>query len=448
MVAAASPLGVVGGLVPLGIAAGNGVGFPAIFLVSTAILLLFAAGFTALTPYVPNAGAFYSYIGRGVGRHVGFGSAFVALLSYLALEIGIYGMLGKGAEALLVSWGGPQIHWGVLALAGWAAVAVLGHRNIDLSKKVLGLLLVAEVAIVLVLDAAVVLRGGGDEGLSAGIITPSEIVSGAPGIALLFAILSFIGFEATAVFRDEARDPERTIPRATYLSLVLIGAFYALSTWAMISAWGDDLAVQKAQEDSAGLLSETTARYLGTAGEHIVQVLFFTSVFATVLSFHNIVSRYAFSLAGKGALPRRLGAVHPQHGSPYVASAVASAVVGAFILATSLIGLDPVAELYTWFAGVSTVGIILLLAMTSVAVLVFFGKQARSGELTVGVARALIAPALGLAAIVGVFALILQNLPDLVGGSTAVAAGVIALLLGAFAGGAALAAARPQLQLD
>jgi amino acid transporter len=64
------------------------------------------------------------------------------------------------------------------------------------------------------------------------------VVSGSLGTAIMFAIASFIGFEATAVFRDEARDPERTIPRATYLALILIGVFYTLSSWAVVSAWG------------------------------------------------------------------------------------------------------------------------------------------------------------------------------------------------------------------
>ncbi|WP_353612271.1 APC family permease [Mycobacterium sp. ACS4331] len=238
VVAAASPLGVIGGPVPLGIASGNGIGFPAIYIVSTLIVLLFAVGFTALTPHVPDAGAFYSYIGKGLGRTTGFGFALVALVSYLALEIGVYGLIGQGAQALFASYGLPDIHWGFWALAAFAVVTILGHRNIDLSRDVLGILLIAEVAIVVVLDAVVIVTGG-YEGLSTGIITPSEIVSGAPGIALLFAILSFIGFEATAVFRDEARDPVRTIPRATYLSLILIGVFYAVSTWALITAWGD-----------------------------------------------------------------------------------------------------------------------------------------------------------------------------------------------------------------
>ena len=83
---------------------------------------------------------------------------------------------------------------------------------------------------------------------------------------MIFAVAGYIGFEATAVFRDEARDPARTIPRATYVALLLIGGFYALTSWAMVSAWGDDGAVQLATDNPAGMITETATRYVGTVG--------------------------------------------------------------------------------------------------------------------------------------------------------------------------------------
>ncbi|MCV7424006.1 APC family permease [Mycobacterium yunnanensis] len=447
VVAAASPLGVIGGPVPLGIASGNGVGFPAIFIISTVIVLLFAVGFTALTPHVPNAGAFYSYIGKGLGKVTGFGFAFVALISYLALEIGVYGLLGQGAQALFASYGLPDIHWGVYALIALAVVSLLGHRNIDLSRNVLGVLLIGEVAIVLALDAVVAVTGG-HEGLSTGFLNPSEIVSGAPGIALLFAFLSFIGFEATAVFRDEARDPLRTIPRATFLALILIGVFYTVSTWALITAWGDSQVVAQAADDPTGLLPGATEQYLGTAGLHIVQVLFVTSLFACILSFHNVVARYVFTLSNRNVFPASLGEAHRNHASPHLASGLDGIVVLVFIVGGILLGLDPVTQFYTWLAGISTVGIIILLIATSVAVLAFFAARRRAGDTSESPWRAFVAPGIGLIGLAGVFVLVLQNLPDLVGGSTPVAIGAVVLLVVVFALGAGIAAKRSQVTLE
>ncbi len=439
VVAAASPLGVIGGPVPLGIAIGNGTGFPFTFVIATVVLLLFAVGFTTMTPYVKSAGAFYSYVDRSLGRAAGLGTGFAALLSYITLEAAVFGLIGPGVNSLLGSYGVPSLPWWIYAAVAFGVVVFLGYRNIELSGRVLAVLLVAEVLIVLVLDAVIVFGGNTPEGLSTGIVTSSAILSGAPGIGILFAILSFIGFEATAVFRDEARDPDRTIPRATYLSLVLIGVFYALSSWALISAVGDSKAVKTATDHGGTLLADVTQRYLGTVGEHIIQVLFVTSLFACILSFHNIVSRYVFTLSGRSALPQRLGHAHARLGSPHRASVATGVVVGVLLLVGVVTGLDPINQFYTWLAGFSSVGIVLLLGITSVAVLVFFARNRGTG---VSLWRRAIAPALGLAGLLLFLVLILQNLPTLVGGSLPLAIGIVVLLLAAFALGPVVARLR------
>ena len=445
VVAAAAPLGVIGGTIPIGIGIGDGTGFPMIFVACTVILLLFSAGFTALTPFVPNAGAFYSYIGRGLGRPIGFGSAFVALFAYLAETIAVYGLLASGAENLFNSWG-LNVHWIVWALVAMCVVTYFGHRNIDLSKKILGVLLIAEVIIVVALDAVVFLTGG-DSGISTEWLKPAVVMSGAPGLALLFAFLSFLGFEATAVFRDEAKDPDRTIPIATYLSVVMIGVFYVISTWALITAWGNSAAVNVANENPTGMLPDATERYLGAVAYHIVMVLFVTSLFACVLSFHNIVARYAFTLANRNALPARLGTVHHKHGSPAVASATISVISLVFVVGAALFRLDPATELYGWFAGTTTVGFILLLLGTSIAVVVFFAKLYSTGQRPYNIWRVFAAPGAAAVSLVGVFILVLVNLPGLVNNSTPIAMGILALLSLTFVGGVVASLRRPQMTL-
>lgn len=443
----AGPLGAMGGTVPIGINAGNGIGLPTTFIVSTIILLLFSVAYTALTPYVPNAGAFYAYIGTGLGRRTGFGTAFMALLAYLALLVGVYGLLGSGISALFASWG-VIVPWWVGAYLSMVAATFLGYRNIDLSKRVLGVLLLAEVGIVLALDAAVFASGGGDEGMSSGLTTPGALLSGAPGLALLFCFLSFLGFEATAVFRDECRNPNRTIPIATYLAVTLVGLLYVVSTWALISAWGDDEAIRIAAVDPGAMLPGAVGNYLGSAAEHVVQVLYVTSLFACLLSIQNVSSRYIFTISQRGALPAALGTRHDRHGSPSTASNVATVIAAVFVLLAIVIDLDPATELYAWFAGATTVGFILMLLGTTVSALVFFIRRRRAGDLQESTARVIVAPAVALVCLAAVFVLVLQNLQDLVGGSQPVAWGVIGSLALAFGYGIVVSTRNPRMSLD
>lgn len=81
-------------------------------------------------------------------------------------------------------------------------VGYLGFHDIELSAKVLGLVLILEVIAVVAIDLGVLLSGNE---LATRPFSPSEAMSGAPGLGLLFAFLGFFGFEATAVFRNEAK---------------------------------------------------------------------------------------------------------------------------------------------------------------------------------------------------------------------------------------------------
>lgn len=410
VVAAASPLTVVGGAAPLGFLLGNGVGFPALYAISAVILALFAVGLAAMTRHVPRPGAFFTYVGYGLGRSSGLAAAWIAMLTYTTVQVAVYGYLGYILSITVSSLGGPAIAWWVYALLSVALVGVLGYRHIDLSSKVLGVLLVAEVGIVLVLVAVVVATGGA-HGLSLEPFAPQNVVSGSPGVGLMFAIAAFIGFEATAIFRDEARDPNRTIPRATYAAVIGIGVFYTLASWGLVMAWGPDDIVGEAAADPGTLILRTVARYLGVAGEVTINVLLITSMFACVLSFHNVLTRYQHSMANAGVLPDRVGAVHHTHLSPHISSIVQSVTAIILIAVFALFQLDPVLQVFTWFAGVSTLAIAILMAATSIAVIVYFVKTKKDRRLW----NTVMAPALGIVGLVLSAVLITAYFPIMVG---------------------------------
>lgn len=438
VVAAAAPLTVVAGTFPIGIAAGNGAAFPASYGVCTVVLLLFAVGFTAMTRHIRGAGAFYTYIAHGFGRHAGLGAAFLALLSYTAVQGGVYGYIGAALGELVTSHGGPVLPWYGYALAMMAIVGTLGYRHIEVSGKVLGVLLVCEVGIVLVINVAVIGRGGA-EGLSTAVLHPGNFFSGAPGIALIFALAGYIGFEATAVFRDEARDPARTIPRATYVALLLIGGFYALSSWAMVSAWGDAAAITQAADNPANMLTGTAIRYVGSVAGDLVQIFLITSLFAALLSFHNVLARYIFSLGNTRALPERCGRSHLRHDSPHIASVVQTVSALVLVVASVVAQLDPVTQVFTWFVGAASVGIVVLMTLTSAAVVVYF----RRTRFDTRPWHTVIAPTLGFVGLMVLSVMTAVNLPLLVGGSDTLAAIIGVLLAGAFLGGIAVAIGRP-----
>ncbi|MBF6359015.1 APC family permease [Nocardia farcinica] len=439
VVAAAAPLTAVGGALPVMIALGNGAGSPTAFLVAAAVLLVFSVGYAAMSRHMVDAGAFYAYVREGIGNTVGLGAAGLALLAYTAIQAAIYGLASATLHDLVVHYGGPDLPWFVYALGLIAVVALLGYRNIELGAKVLGVLLVVEIGIILVFSAAVLLRGGA-HGVDAVSFTPSAFLGGSPGIALMFAIASFVGFEATAIYGEEARDPKRTVPLSTYAAVLVIGVVYAIASWAMVLAFGSGEVAGAAGADPSGLVFTAAERFLGTAAVEIMRVMLVTSLFAALLAFHNAISRYLYVLARDGHGHPALGRTHAKHGSPHRGSIAQTISAVLVVSAFAAAGADPVLQLFTWLSGLATVSVLSLMVLTSIAVIVFFHRSGLDRR----VWHTRIAPALGTVGLLAVTATVLANFTTLVGGSTA-AEVLLTLVVAVFVAGvlAARLRARP-----
>ena len=430
VIAAAAPLTAIGGALPIMIATGNGSGAPMAYIVAAVVLLVFSVGYAAMSSHMTDTGAFYAYVGKGLGENVGLGAAGLALLTYTAIQAGIYGLAASTLQGLVVSYGGPDLPWWLWALVLIGIVSVLGYRSIDLGAKVLGVLLVLEIGIVLALSVAVFAQGGAD-GIDVQSFTPDAFLSGSPGIALMFAIASFIGFEATAIYGEEARDPKRTVPIATYAAVIVIGAVYAVSSWAVVLAFGSNSVADAAAADPAGLTFAAAAQFLGATWSDIIQIMLVTSLFAALLAFHNAISRYVFALARRGAAPKALARTHARHGSPHVGSIFqtlsAVLVVGLFALA----GADPILQLFTWMSGLATVSILVLMILTGVAIYTFFARTRVDSRTW----HTKIAPVLGTLGLLVVLGLVLDNFTLLIGGSSTIAAILLLIVVGFFVAG-------------
>ena len=147
-------------------------GIPLSFVVLGMVLLVFAVGYTAMSQHVQNAGAFYAYVARGLGKPTGIGAAWVALVSYNAMQIGIYGMFGFALADFLTTTFGLSTPWWVCALIGWAVVAILGVNKVDLSAKVLGIVVACEFLVVIVYD--VLALKVAPEGISTESLQPAQ----------------------------------------------------------------------------------------------------------------------------------------------------------------------------------------------------------------------------------------------------------------------------------
>ncbi|MEM5449521.1 APC family permease [Paraburkholderia guartelaensis] len=416
VISAAAPLTGMLGAVPPAISLGNGAGIPGAFVIAGVVLLVFSVGFASMSRHIVRAGAFYAYITAGFGRPVGMAGALVALLSYTSIQIALYGLFGFFCTVVL----GPLLHsslpWYAYSFACLVVVQFTGIRGIDLNSRLLGVLMCLELGILLLLSLAIVIHHGGPDGLTLAPFSPRHVFSGHLGIAVMFALASFIGFEATAIYGKECRDPKVTVPRATYVSVTLILVFFAFVTWAIVCAYGISNVTDVATKQPGDFWFIQSTKYLGGAMTTTMSFLLLSSIFASLLSFHNTIVRYIQALAGEGILPAVLDRLHPKYGSPYLASYLqtlsVAVPVGLFVLA----GSDPFNIVFSWGSALGTIGIVMLQAVTSFSVAAFFRATKKDTRLW----HAFLAPVLGGCGLLSIGIVLIGNLDALAGSDSPV----------------------------
>lgn len=447
VVAAAAPLAVVVGVTPYAFAFGNGSGVPLTFLIVGALYLLFAVGYTAMSSHMGSAVSFYPYVARGLGKRMGVGGAFASLASYVAVELMAMSLFGIYFSDSLQQWTGLHIPWLVACLLLNLVVTAAGMRNVEFSGRALGVCMLCEVAVLGLLSVAILLAGGGPNGITLHGFGPSALTGGTAnlGVALVFVVSSFIGFEATAIFGEEARNPRRTVPLATYIAVLLIAGFYALCTWTICLYYGSSNIVDAATANFTGLYQEAMRTHLGGGFFVVVlQVLMLTSLLACVLSFHNTINRYLWVIGRERVLSSKFGQTHATHQSPQFAGFVQFAVITGVVIVFAMSSFDPT-MVVGWCSAFTATGILIMQILVSISVVRFFAVDHRG----VALWRRAIAPTLSAVTLFVCLVLLVHHL-DFVSGSQspivkAFPGFIVALILGGYAFATLLKHKRPDI---
>ncbi|RSS80094.1 APC family permease [Streptomyces sp. WAC05292] len=385
VLAASAPLMVVAGVMPTTFGVMGIVGQPLLFVILGLVLALFSVGYAEMSRHVHNAGAFYAYIARGLGPTAGTGASLVALVAYSAMQVGVYGILGFEVSGLFATYLDTELAWWIPALAAVALTGGLGWLKIDLNARVLGVLLLIECVLVVIFDVAA-LAEPGPEGVSLHAFDPATLGGAGLGTALCFCIAAFVGFEQSPVYAEETSRPHIVVSRVMFLAVGFVALFFAVSSWALTVATGPSEVVKASAEAGPGLLFQLTEARLGGTFTDVLHVLFVTGIFAAMISFHNVVARYAFAMGREGLLPAAFGRTNPGTGAPATGSLMQTAVAALVVLAFAVTDDNPpgdptapVLHLFTWMGSVGALGVTLLMSAASFAVIAFFVRRGTAG---------------------------------------------------------------------
>lgn len=446
VVAAAAPLAVIVGVTPYAFAYGNGSGVPLTFVVVGALYILFAVGYTAMAAHMGGAVSFYPYIARGLGKRMGVGGAFASLASYVAVELMAMSLFGIYFSDFIQQRTGIHVPWLVSCLLLNVVVTAAGMRNVEFSGKILGTLMICEVALLGLLSAAILIAGGGPEGITLHGFGPEALTSGDSnlGVALVFVVSSFIGFEATAIFGEEARNPKRTIPVATYVAVLVIAGFYALCTWTISLYYGPSNIVQAATSNFTNLYGDVMQTQLGGFFVLALQVLMLTSLLACVLSFHNTVNRYLWVIGKERVFSARFAQTHPRHQSPHFAGGIQFMVITAAVALFAVMGFDPT-KVVGWCSAFTAVGILIMQILLSVSVVRFFAADHRG----VSMWRRALAPTLSAITLLACLILMVQHIDYVSGSESVIVKGfpviIVAIVIAGYGYATMLKRKRPEI---
>ena len=146
-----------------------------------------------------------------------------------------------------------------------------------------------------------------------------EMPNGFTGVLRASALVFFayMGFETIVKLSEETKKPEKTIPKAIILSVVIATILYILTSLSAISILG-----WRELGSTSSPLAKVAEVSFGRIAFFVLTVIALFSTSNTVLMTNVTTSRLVYGMAEEKSLPRFLSKVHEKHRTPYVAAFV------------------------------------------------------------------------------------------------------------------------------
>jgi len=349
-----------------------GVSSPFAFILGTIGIALMALTLAEFAKRVTSAGGFYKFVTLAFGSHAGFVIGVLLLFAYVLqspLNINLFG--GFVSNALQTDFG-ISVPWWLLMVGVVVLVGILAWYSVHTSMQFDIAFLIAEVSVVVILLLLMIFEGG-DSGQIPEAFTPSHSPEGYGGIGMAFVyiVFAYFGFESCLTVAEEVHHPRRNLPIALVGSVVLAGLWFTFAMYAVVVGYGSGHMDKLASATAP--MHDLAVRYIGNWYSNLVDLAAISAIIAVLLAIHTANFRVLYSLGRDGLLPKALGRTHPKHKTPHIA-------IIAYSIGTLVVG---------FFAGVawgpmnafgnigylSSLGMLPVFIVTSVALPVFIRKQ-------------------------------------------------------------------------
>ena len=354
---------------------------PLAVLLATVAMLLVAASLGQLAKYLPSAGGLYTYTSHGLGRVVGFLTGWLLILGYVLIPPLVILVFAYVSQAnLTASAGAPTWIWAPIAAAalvlGWA----LTIRGVRISARAGVVLGGVEILIFVAFSVTLIAAAGSRNTLAVfGPAVGNSNGMGSVFVAMIYAVLAFIGFDGVASMAEEASQPRRNIPRALIWSTLVMGIFWVLCYYAAVVYFGPS----KVADPVHGFLALNggdpwggLAHTLWGGAWVLILIAVLTSAFASSTNSANAGTRIGYSLGRSGLFPAQLAHVHPKFRTPHVALTAQAVVTLAIMLGLGF-GLGSPITAFAFIGTIITILFVVVYGIVCVACVAYFLTQRR-----------------------------------------------------------------------
>ncbi len=340
----------------LGVTAAFALGLtPVALILAGFIFVTTALNYAEGTAALPHAGGSSSFARRAFNQPIGFIVGWVQLLNYTAtasisayFAIGYLGVFGRYLPLFDLLRHNDLAHvTATVALIGVLVILnVIGIQESSLLNLVLAItdlitqFVLVILGVILLLNIRTVI---GNVHLG---VAPTW---GAFLASISIAMVTYTGIETISNLSEEAKNPGRNVPLATWwviLAVLFVSAFLPTIGMSVFPVyydpanhvWVTDLATKFKDDPVAGIVGgfSVVSQTLAYWASIWVGILAFTILVIATNAGLLGISRLSYSLAGVDLLPKRLAALHPKFRTPYI-SIIVFGVVSAILVLPGII---------------------------------------------------------------------------------------------------------------
>lgn len=347
---------------------------------ATVLMLLVGTCLSVFARHISTSGSLYTYTARSLGSTAAFASGVCLVIGYAA--IGMDCVLGS---AIYFSSFLGQIGidagntGGLIVLSALAAVlgSMLSFRGIRAATRIA--LVMEIVSVIGIATVFVVILGKHGAKVDASQFKFHTFGFNGIILGVVLGVDSFVGFESAASLGIEARDPHRAIPRAVFISLIIVGVFYIVSGYTEVLGFGGTAALIK----SGAPISDLAARS-GVGGiKFLLNIGIGVSFLACIVACTNSASRQLFTMGKERVLSGALAGTSARHHTPKFAICAVAPVIGFVPIVMLAVNIKPLDGLgYT--ATVGTFGFLVCYAFLGAGAPLYLRRQRALKPLLLG----------------------------------------------------------------